>query len=155
MSILGRARARAEEIDAAAADRRNDWIKAGAEGAANAANRMLELTGEDALRCGDMKLLAGDGSDSRNLYSFTIDGIEFACGLFWHGNPGDSVVLAVRTGRVTRPYWPPEGRSSDPDWSPRGYRKIYGLADLARGKTWPAGGSTTFRSPLFIGEGWL
>jgi hypothetical protein len=70
----------------------------------------------------------------RALYRFDYEGMRFVVGRYWHGNPGDSTLLAVQLEHgLGMPEWPPPRPQSvsNTRWAPAGYHAVYSLANLA------------------------
>jgi hypothetical protein len=70
----------------------------------------------------------------RALYRFEYEGMRFVVGRYWHGNPGDSTLLAVQLEQHRgMPEWPPPRPQSvsNTRWAPAGYHAVYSLANLA------------------------
>jgi hypothetical protein len=98
---------------------------------ARSVNFMLRLDGDEVLGADDIRIVSKDWD--RPLGKFKVAGLTFIAGSYWHGNPGNGFLLAVKVLPVARITWPPPRprSASNNGWAPPGYRAITGPADLA------------------------
>lgn len=134
MRLIDRARQRRDEQMRSTSEQREASDRRTRGDLAAAASRILELAGEDRITASMLQPVWAEKTGHRELYQFDYEDLHFVIGEYWHGNPGDSLLLAVQVETVRGwPEWPPPHPQSvsNTRWAPGGYRPVYGLANLA------------------------